>query len=149
MKTLALALITTAVILLSASALAAPAINPALQQDDYFQNLYAASDTVCCHSSNWDIVVPDLTFSGAWTIYPYGAKSTKADGINVKVKMAASDNGWSETFFIPIAGDGGYKNELVTHRWFGTAIDTLAVQAEFSTCAADSVASYQFIMQGW
>jgi hypothetical protein len=127
----------------------APTINPALQQDDYYQDLYAISDTVCCHASHWDVIVPDLTHAGKWTVYPYGSRSSKADGINVKVTMAASDNGWSETFFIPIDSTGGYKNELITHRWFNTAVDTIAVQGEFSTCAADSVLSYQFIMQGW
>lgn len=131
------------------NARSAPTINPALQQDDYFQDLFAASDTVCCHASHWDVIIPDLIYSGKWTIYPYGSRSELADGINVKVKMAATDLGWSETFFIPLDSNGGYMNELVTHRWYGTAVDTIAVQAEFSTCAADSVLSYQFIMQGW
>lgn len=141
-------LVAATVIVMAVIATAAPTINPALQQDDYFQNLYAVSDTVCCHSSNWDIIIPDLIFSGDWAIYPFGAKSKKADGINVRVKMAATNNGWSETFFIPCQF-GDYKNELVVLNWFNTTIDTLAVQAAFSTCAADSVISYQFIMQGW
>ena len=128
---------------------AAPAINPALQQDDYFQNLYATSDTVRCNPAHWDIIIPDLTFAGKWTIYPYGAKSKLADGINVKVKLAVSNDGWTESFFIPITGAVNYKNELVSHRWFSTAIDSLAVQAVFSTCGADSLLSYQFIMEGW
>jgi anaerobic selenocysteine-containing dehydrogenase len=127
---------------------AAPAINPALQQDDYFQNLYAVSDTVCCHSNHWDIIVPDLTYAGDWSIFPFGSRSKLADGINVKVKLAASNNGWTESFFIP-SYHGDYKNELVPLWWFGTAVDTIAVQAEFSTCAAGSTLYYQFIMQGW
>lgn len=144
-----IALITSlSLIALVAASFAAPTVNPALRQNDYFQNLYAITDTLCCHASHWDVIIPVLDFSGDWTIYPYGARSKKADGLNVKVKMAGSDNGWSETFFIPCQFDS-YKNELTAHRWFSTAIDTLAVQAAFSTCAVDSVLSYQFIMQGW
>ena len=134
------------VLLIPLSAMAAPGINPALQQDDYFQNIYAASDTVCCHSNHWDIIVPDLTFSGDWTIYPFGSRSKLADGINVKISTAGG--GWTESFFIP-SYFGDYKNELITHRWFETMLDSLAVQAVFTTCAADSVINYQFIMQGW
>jgi hypothetical protein len=126
----------------------APTINPALQQDDYYQDLYAVSDTVCCHSNHWDIIVPDLTYAGDWSIFPFGSRSKLADGINVKVKLAASNSGWTESFFIP-SYHGDYKNELVPLWWFSTAVDTIAVQAEFSTCAAGSTLYYQFIMQGW
>lgn len=128
---------------------AAPTTNPALQQDDFYQNLYAASDTVRCNPAHWDIIVPDLTYAGKWTIYPFGSRSSKADGINVKVTSAANNDGWSETFFIPIDSGGGYKNELVAFTWFNTAVDSVAVQAVFSTCGADSLLSYQFIMEGW
>lgn len=120
-----------------------PEINPALHQSDYFQNLFAVSDTVCCHSSHWDIIVPSLTYSGDWTIYPFDAKSDEADGLNIKVKRADSNNGWSETFFVP------FNDAVSIHQLFNTAVDTVAVQAVFSTCAADSVLSYQFIMEGW
>jgi hypothetical protein len=142
-------LVVGVVVIVTSPASAAPTVNPALQQDDFYQDLYAVSDTVRCHASHWDTIVPDLTYAGRWTIYPFGSRSQKADGINVKVTSATHNNGWSETFFIPIDSGGGYKNELVVHKWFNTAVDSIAVQAAFTTCAADSFLSYQFIMQGW
>jgi hypothetical protein len=125
-----------------------PTINPALYQKDFFQDLYAASDTVCCHSSHWDVIVPDLVYAGDWEIYPFGAKSKVADGLNVKVTLAKSDNGWSDTFFVPIDHEH-WKNEITLRQLFSTAVDSIAVQAAFSTCAAGSLLQYQFIMEGW
>jgi hypothetical protein len=128
-----------------------PTINPALHQKDFFQDLYAISDTVCCHSNHWDIIVPELTYAGDWIIYPFGAKSKLADGINVKATLANSEGGWSETFFIPTNYFTNiyWKNEFGFEQLFSMAVDTVAVQAVFSTCAADSTLQYQFIMEGW
>ena len=125
-----------------------PTINPALYQKDFFQDLYAASDTVCCHSSHWDVIIPELNYAGDWEIYPFGAKSKIANGLNVKVTLAKSDNGWSDTFFVPIDHEH-WKNEVTLKQLFSTAVDSIAVQAVFSTCAAGSLLQYQFIMEGW
>jgi hypothetical protein len=105
-----------------------PTINPALYQKAFFQDLYAASDTVCCHSSHWDVIVPVLVYAGNWEIYPFGAKSKVADGLNIKVTLAKSDNGWSDTFFVPIDHEH-WKNEVTLRQLFSTAIDSIAVQA--------------------
>jgi hypothetical protein len=128
-----------------------PTINAALHQSDYFQDLYAISDTVCCHSNHWDIIVPELTYASDWMIYPFGAKSKLADGINVKATLANSGGGWSETFFIPANYFTNiyWKNEFSFEQLFSMAVDTVAVQAVFSTCAAGSTLQYQFIMEGW
>jgi predicted outer membrane repeat protein len=130
---------------------APPTANPALYQDAFYQDLYAVSDTVCCHANHWDMIVPDLAYAGRWSVFPYGAKSKLADGINVKVTLASSNDGWSETYFISAEYGTAihWKNEFVLEQLFNTAVDTVAVQAAFSTCAADSTLQYQFIMEGW